>query len=95
LCPENSDKESLGDVKDSKTSQEFGGKIPQGTDLEKVFEVLKRRPCSLGDLNWMTGLKQDEVQIKLKPFLENGLLKLIEHEGKNFYAYRRVQKVLH
>jgi wyosine [tRNA(Phe)-imidazoG37] synthetase (radical SAM superfamily) len=94
LCPENSDKESLGDVKDSKTSQEFGGKIPQRTDSENFFEVLKRRPCSLEDLIWITGLNQDQVQIKLKPFVENGLLKRMEHEGKYFYTYRRVQKTI-
>jgi wyosine [tRNA(Phe)-imidazoG37] synthetase (radical SAM superfamily) len=76
---------------DLKSPPGFNSFTPRGIlKSEEIFDILKRRPCSLNDLVRMMGLKEEEVQRKLKPFLENGLLRLIEHEGTIFYTYRRV-----
>jgi len=57
-----------------------------GMDIERVMEVLERRPCALEDLILMTGMDGYEIEIQLKALLEKNIVYRKDHDGQIFYG---------
>ncbi len=67
---------------------EFDRHIQPPTEVEvteKILGILRRRPLSLLDLSKNMGLSQDELEMFLKPLVEEGKIRIRSFQGSVYY----------
>lgn len=55
---------------------------------EKIIETIKRRPSSYPDLEKIFKLGRTALENMIKPMIKSHFLRVAEHEGRKFIAYR-------
>jgi wyosine [tRNA(Phe)-imidazoG37] synthetase (radical SAM superfamily) len=53
---------------------------------ERIFEILRRRPCTLDELSLALGIHRTEVSKHLEPLVGRGQIATTRHAGKLFFT---------
>lgn len=74
-----------GQVTGGESADELGLHFPAAEKRQTVLSMLKRRPCSLGDISAGLALNRNEALKYIAELLEHGLIQAEQKSGQVFY----------